>query len=101
MSTILFMGIFYLIYGVLGLFGIQIIPEEYRGKKWTKGYIRCCGAMWLGVGIPWLVFYLIAHDMNIKPYIGAVILIAISLPSFLFSFFYEKKYKAMLKNEQE
>ena len=101
MTVIFNMSIFYLIYGILGLFGIQIISEEYKGKKWTKSYIRCCGAMRLGLGVPWLAFYLIAHNMNLKTHIAVAILLAISLPSLIFSCFVDRKYKAMLKNEQE
>ena len=90
-----------MIYGILGLFGIQIISDEYKGKTWTKSYIRCRGGMWLGLGVPWLTFYLIAHDMGLKNYVAAAIMLVISIPSFIFSFFFEKKYKAMLKNGQE
>ena len=101
MTVMFYSSIFYLIYGILGLFGIQIISEEYKGKAWTKSYIRCCGAMWLGLGVPWLAFYLIAHDMGLKNYVAAAIMLAISLPSFIFAVFFDKKYKAMLKNGQE
>lgn len=100
-ETLLYMGIFYSIYGILGLFGIQIISEEYRGKKWTKSYIRCRGAAWLGMGVPWIVFYLIDRDIHIKTGIGVIILIAISLPSLIFTFVYDAKYRAMLKKEEQ
>ena len=100
MMVMLFLGVFYLIYGILGLFGVQIIPSEYKGKNWTKSYIRCRGVSWMLLGVPWLVFYLTAHDMNID-IIMVIILVIISIPSIVFSFFYERKYKTMLKNNQE
>lgn len=101
MFTVISMGIFYLVYGVLGLLGVQVIPEEYKGKPWTKSYIRCRGISWVILGIPWLVFYLIVRDMEINKMIGVVILIAISLPSIIYSIVFERKYKALLKSEQE
>lgn len=101
MMVILFLGIFYSIYGILGLFGVQVISSEYKGKKWTKGYICCRGVSWLLLGFPWLAFYLIVHSMNINTLIEALILIAISIPSVVFSFLSERKYKSMLKNNQE
>lgn len=100
-ETLLYMGIFYSIYGILGLFGIQIISEEYRGKTWTKSYIRCRGVSQVVMGVPWIVFYLIDRDIHIKTGIGVIILIAISLPSIIFTFVYDAKYRAMLKKEEE
>ena len=101
MFTVISMGIFYSVYGVLGLLGVQVIPSEYRCKPWTKSYIRCRGISWVIVGILWLVFYLIVRDMEINKLIWVVILIAISLPSIVYSIVFERKYKALLKNEQE
>ena len=101
MFIIISLGIFYSLYGVLGLLGVQVIPSEYRGKPWAKSYIRCRGISWVIVGIPWLVFYLIVRDMEINKLICVVILIAISLPSIIYSIVFERKYKALLKNEQE
>ena len=101
MFMVISMGIFYSLYGVLGLLGVQVISSEYRGKSWTKSYIRCRGVSWVIVGIPWLVFYLIVRDMEINKLIWVVILIAISLPSIIYSIVFERKYKALLKNEQE
>ena len=101
MDIILFMGIFWSIYGILGLFGIQYIPPTYRGKSWTPDYIRCRGVTWVLVGFPWLVFFLAAHSMNIERLIAVIILIAISTPSILYTVVYDRRYRAMLKNGQE
>ena len=101
MFAVISMGIFYSVYGVLGLLGVQVIPSEYRGKPWTKSYIRCRGISWVIVGIPWLVFYLIVRDMEINKLILVLILIGISFPSIIYSIAFERKYKALLKNEQE
>ena len=101
MFTVMSMGIFYSVYGVLGLLGVQVIPSEYRGKPWTKSYIRRRGISWVIVGIPWLVFYLIVRDMEKNKLILLVMLITISLPSIIYSIVFERKYKALLKNEQD
>lgn len=95
------MSIFWLVYGILGLLGVQVILEEYKGRTWTKSYIRCRGASWVILGIPWLFFYLIVRDMEMNKLIWLIILAAISLPSVIYSIFFERKYKAMLKSEQE
>ncbi|MCH5197318.1 MAG: hypothetical protein J1E34_00290 [Oscillospiraceae bacterium] len=36
MKVILFMAIFWSIYGILGLFGIQVIPQNLRKKPGQK-----------------------------------------------------------------
>jgi hypothetical protein len=51
MATILGLGIVWTVCGILGLFGIQHIPEEYKNKSWTQRYIRSCGIGWLILGI--------------------------------------------------
>lgn len=101
MNIILFMGIFWSIYGLLGLFGVQVIPQKFKGKSWTKKYIRSCGLSWVLLGIPWLVAYLIIRNMDINYYIVAAILIATAVPSVIYSAAYSRKYKTMLKNGQE
>ena len=101
MNIILFMGIFWTRYGLLGLFGIQVIPSKFKGKSWTKKYIRSCGLSWMILGIPWLALYLIIRNMDINYYIEAAILIATAIPSIIYSAVCNKKYKAMLKNEKE
>ncbi|MCH5279763.1 MAG: hypothetical protein J1E60_08270 [Christensenellaceae bacterium] len=101
MNIVLFMGIFWSIYGILGLFGVQRIPPKYKGKKWTKSYIRCCGVSWMLLGFLWLAFYLAAHNVNINYFTAVIILIAVSIPAIIFTFAYDRKYKTMLMNKPE
>ena len=101
MNTIIFMGVFWSIYGVLGLFGIQIIPSKYKGKNWTKSYTRCCGVSWMLLGFPWLVFALVTHSMSIDYFIVVIVLITLSIPSLVYTLAYDRKYKTMWNNHQE
>lgn len=47
MFSILFLSIFWIVNGVLGLFGVQFIPEEYRGTDFEREYKRYRGIGWL------------------------------------------------------
>lgn len=100
MNTLI-MGIFWCVYGILGLFGVQIIAYEYKGKSWTKKYIHCRGISWLLLGIPWIIVYIVDHYMNIDNHIWALLLAIASIPSIIYTVVYERKYKNMLKNDQQ
>ena len=103
MDVLLVMSIFWIGYGILGLFGIQNIPAKYKGHSWTKDYIRKQGVTWLIVGLPWLAFYLVrtllVPDADINAGIEVLILIALSLPAVITTIIWEKKYKALLAAE--
>lgn len=97
------LSIFWIFYGILGLFGIQHIPNRYKGHSWTKEYIRKQGITWLLVGVPWLVFYFVRKfaipHIEIRSGIVCLILIALSLPSLIATVIWERKYKALLSVE--
>lgn len=96
MKTILALGIFWIGYGIAGLFGLQVIPEKYKGKDWTKSYIRYRGISWIMIGIPWLILYMIIRDRNLGTFIMSFLLIVCAIPSLVCSIADERKYKAML-----
>ena len=52
MNVILIMSAFWVIYGIAGILGFQIIRSEYRGHRWTKTYVRLLGVSWLLLGVP-------------------------------------------------
>lgn len=81
--------------------GFQIIRSEYRGHDWTKAYVRLLGVSWLMLGVPWLLFNRIAvHTAaNIGTGLLCIILLALAMPSIVFTFFIDKKYRNILKNE--
>ena len=103
MDVLFVMSIFWIGYGILGLFGIQNIPAKYKGHTWTKEYIRKQGITWLLVGVPWLAFYLVwtfaIPNTDLNTGIEVLILIALSLPALITTIVWEKKYKALLAAE--
>ena len=102
MNVILMLSVFWTAYGIVGILGFQVIRSEYRGHRWTKTYIRLLGVSWLMLGIPWLAFERIAAytALNIGTNLRCVILLALAMPSIAFTFFVDKKYRNILKNEE-
>jgi hypothetical protein len=93
MESILGCGIFWIIYGILGLFGIQNISKEYKNKSWTKQYKRSRGIDWMILGISWIVVYFIISTYEPGGFIMVAIIILFSIPSFVYSFYIEKNTK--------
>ena len=105
MKVLLWLSVFWIIYGITGILGFQIIPEKYKGHSWTKDYIRNQGVTWLILGLPWFGFYLVRTfllpDTNISTGIAVVILTILSVPALIGSIVLEKKYKALLSAEAD
>lgn len=91
----------WIVYGIVGICGFQIIPANFKGHDWTKDYIRSQGISSLMIGISLLVFDLLLHVLS-EPGIAGMcfILLALIIPSVVFSYRLEKKYAALLKNEK-
>lgn len=51
-NVILIMSAFWVIYGIAGILGFQVIRSEYRGHDWTKTYVRLLGAFVADAGCP-------------------------------------------------
>ena len=102
-NVILIMSAFWVIYGIAGILGFQIIRSEYRGHRWTKTYVRLLGVSWLMLGVPWLLFDRIAAytAANIGTEVFCFILLVLAIPSIVFTFFIDKKYRNILENEQK
>lgn len=103
MNVILVMSVFWILYGIAGLLGVQNIPAKYKGHSWTKAYIRSQGLNWLILGLPWLGFYLVRTfllaEIAITAGMSVIILLLLSIPTLIVSIGMEKKYKAMLATE--
>ena len=93
-NVILIMSAFWVIYGIAGILGFQVIRSEYRGHDWTKTYVRLLGASWL-----LLVFKFLFRPADIGTGLLCIILLALAMPSIVFTFFIDKKYRNILKNE--
>ena len=105
MKVLLFMSVFWSLYGIAGLLGFQNIPAKYKGYSWTKAYTRSQGLNWLILGLPWFGFYLIRAfiltELDITTGMFVVILLLLSIPALIVSIVLEKKYKAMLAIESK
>ncbi len=102
MNILLFMSVFWTLYGIAGLFGIQNIPKKFKGYSWTKEYIHLQGITWLMLGIPLLILYLIVKlfipesDLNAELLVLSMLVLA--SPSVVFTYKWEKKYEKKLKD---
>lgn len=102
MTVVLYMSIFWLVYGIVGLFGFQAaIPGKFRGQDWTKTYTRKQGLSWLMLGVPWLLYYLVCKDNRLEFPYEQIVLIACSVPSLLYTFITDMKYKKLLKRQNQ
>ena len=105
MQVMMFMSIFWILYGIAGLFGIQHIPAKYKGYSWTKKYIRHQGISWLMIGVPWFVLYLIytfcTAYQNISDIIIILIAIMLAIPSIIYTIIWTIKFDNLLSKEQK
>ena len=100
MGTILVIGIIWTLYGLAGLFGIQKIPSKFKDKSWTKHYIRYQGISWLLLGIPWIVLDVITEDKGFGMPVMLFLILACSLPGFVYTVILARRSTAKLKLEQ-
>lgn len=102
MKVLLFMSVFWTLYGIAGLFGYQNIPKKFKGYSWTKEYIRLQGITWLMLGVLLLMLYLVVHYFIPEEKLNAELLVfsmlVLASPSVVFTYKWEKKYEKMLKD---
>ena len=101
MLTLLVMSIFYTVYGIAGLFGFQLIPEQYKGHSWTKEYKGSRGIAFLMVGVPWLLVCLLSEIClsNVSEWIMILIVGLLAVPALIYAVALDRKYKALLEQE--
>ena len=102
MKVLLFMSVFWTLYGIAGLFGYQNIPKKFKGYSWTKEYIRLQGITWLMLGVPLLMLYFVVHyfipEENLNAELLVFSMLVLASPSVVFTYKWEKKYEKMLKD---
>ena len=95
MNILLFMSVFWTLYGIAGLFGYQNIPKRFKGYSWTKEYIRHQGITWLMLGVPLLMLYLIVNhfipEENLNAELLVISMLVLASPSVVFTYKWEKK----------
>ena len=101
MNVVKFMSIFWMIYGVVGVFGFQIIPYKFQGHSWTKEYTRKQGITWILLGIPYFLLSIMAPNGLASNKMTYIAIIVAGIPSFIYSILIDRKYKALLKKEQD
>lgn len=100
MESTLIVGLIWTLYGIAGIFGHQLkIPKKYKGKTWTKEYVRFQGLTWLILGVAFLVLYLLDKKFDFELTATISLILCASLPSWVYAFIGEKKFKHRLKNE--
>ena len=97
MSVILLSSLFYIVYGIMGLFGKINIAEKYKGHHWTKDYMKELGAADILFGVPWLILYLASEQYDPGFLITLSLIIILALPALLLNIHIERKYNKLLK----
>ena len=100
MLTLMVISICYTLYGIAGLFGFQIIPEQYKGHSWTKEYKQSQGIAYLMISVPWLLVCLLKDVcLSDVPFWGMILIVAlVVVPGYIFAVAIGRKYKALLEN---
>ena len=103
MRLVLLLSVVWIVYGIIGILGLQKVPPEYQGHSWTKKYSREQGLSFLTLGVPWLIFdrVLTILSMDMTPILRLVILAVLAVPSILYTSAIDKKYKALLSDEED
>lgn len=93
----------YLLYGIVGLFGFQKIPEAHRDRSWTKTYIHWQAVSWILTALPLLVysFYFSSGQciVSLGKWIGLLLLLFV--PTIIFEVIRSRKFSRLLKEEKE
>lgn len=97
MEVLFMMSIFYIGYGILGLFGKMNIPEKFLNQEWTKDYSKEAGISYILIGVPWLILYFALKQYDPGLMMTFILIIVLALPAFFLSIHIERKYNKMLK----
>jgi len=94
MTALLILSVFWIIYGTLGIFGIQNIPQRYKGSDFEKEYKKSRGIGWLLLGVPMFIFWLVVHNMDIANKVPfMIVMIVIALPAIIYDVVAERKFQ--------
>ena len=102
MDIIFAFGIVWVIYGFAGLLGFQVaIPKKAKARTWTKRYIRSQGLSWILLGVPWIILACASNGSNMHISTKILSLVLCSVPALLFTIIYDRKYKAIINEEEK
>lgn len=93
----------YLLYGIVGLFGFQKIPEAHRDRPWTKSYTRWQAVSWVLTALPLLVysFYFSSGQCMVSFGKRIGLLLLLFVPTIIFEVIRSRKFSRLLKGEKE
>lgn len=97
MEVIFMMSLFYIGYGISGLFGKMRIAEKFKGHECTKNYMRELGIADILLGVPWFILYLAFEQYDPGFVLTFLLIIILSLPEFFLTINVERKYDKLLK----
>ena len=83
-------GIFWIVYGILGILGIQNIPERYRYKSWTPDYMRANGIGMVILGVSWVILGIVLklRPLPLLPSLGLAVVF--SLPALVYALYVDR-----------
>lgn len=98
MQTVFVFAVVNILYGILGLFGIQNISEKFKGAAFEKHYRRMNAIGRLLLGISWLALWFATRNVVIVNKLTfCLVLIATALPALIFDIAVEIKFTKMLE----
>lgn len=100
-DLILSFGVFFVIYGIGGLCGIQMMQDKYRGKSWSKSYTQFRGKAWILLGVPWIAAHTLTYDKGFGTLNMVLIIAVCSIPAAVYAVINQRKYNALLDAEDD
>lgn len=98
-GTLLFLGIAWVVYGVLSIIGRGNVPYIYRNHSWTNQYKKEKGIGFVILGASWSLLYMFMKGREVSLLISVVLMLAVALPALIYSINVEKKYKSKLNEK--
>lgn len=99
--TIWVLSVFWIGYGILGILGIQNIPEKYKYKSWTPDYIRMNGIGMVIFGASWFILGFVLKAFPLPPLQGFGLTVLFTLPALGDAIYVARKSKAWRRQADE
>ena len=90
---LLMLGGVSLIYGILGLFGIQSIPTWVQGKSFEKEYKTDSGINFIILGLAWILVFVLSNFVELSSFLMILLAVIAAIPGLLYAVKREKKYQ--------
>lgn len=99
--TVWVLSVFWTVYGILGILGIQNIPEKYKYKSWTPDYIRMNGIGMVIFGVSWFILGFVLKAFPLPLLQGFGLTVLFSLPALGYALYVDRKSKAWRRQADE